>query len=83
MDAIAEKPKWTATDKKYEECNGEMVQLNANNYICTKFGLTQVHALELRYINNQKVSAAGSSVSFLREKTSIYNLNQNKNNTKG
>ena len=65
MDAIAGKPKWSATDKKCEECNGEMVQLDANNYVCTKCGLTQVHAVKLRYIANPKDSTADSSTSEL------------------
>ena len=41
MDKIAGRSKWTATDKKCEECRGVLVQLNANLYACTKCGLQQ------------------------------------------
>ncbi len=41
MDAIAGRSKWSTTDKKCEECNGKMVKLRANVYVCTKCGLEQ------------------------------------------
>jgi len=41
MDRIAGRSKWSATDKKCEQCNGELVKLRANKYQCTKCGLEQ------------------------------------------
>ncbi len=41
MDAIAGRSKWSTTDKKCEECNGELVKLGANVYVCSKCGLKQ------------------------------------------
>lgn len=40
-DKFAGRSKWTATKRKCEECGGDMVQLSANNYVCTKCGLDQ------------------------------------------
>ena len=41
MDAIAGRSKWSATDRKCEECNGSMVKVGINEYACTKCGLKQ------------------------------------------
>jgi len=34
-------PLWTATEKRCEECNGEMVQTGRYSYSCTACGLIQ------------------------------------------
>ncbi len=41
MDTIAGRSKWSATNKKCEECNGNMVKVGINLYVCTKCGLKQ------------------------------------------
>ena len=41
MDAIAGRSKWSTTDKKCEECNGNTVKIGVNAYVCTKCGLKQ------------------------------------------
>ena len=41
MDSIAGRHKWTATDKKCEECTGKLIKLNANTFVCSTCGLQQ------------------------------------------
>lgn len=50
-DALMGKPKWTATDKKCEECNGDMVKLRGNVYVCTHCGLEQRHIAKRRFFH--------------------------------
>ena len=50
-DSLMGKPKWTATDKKCEEYNGDMVKLKANVYVCTHCGLEQRHITKRRFFH--------------------------------
>ncbi len=41
MDAIAGRSKWSVTDKKCEECNGNMVKVGVNTYVCSTCRINQ------------------------------------------
>ncbi len=49
MDAIAGRSKWSATDKKCKECNGNMVKVGVNTYACTKCGLKQRSGVKKKF----------------------------------
>jgi len=39
MDKIAGRTKWTSTNRKCEECGGNMVKIKKNFYVCEVCGL--------------------------------------------
>ena len=41
MDKIAGRPRWTSTNRRCEECGGNMIKIRANLYICKICGLEQ------------------------------------------
>jgi len=52
------KTKWTVTDKKCEECNGDMVKLQANVYVCTHCGLQQRRITKRRFFQKKEQTQA-------------------------